>query len=366
MHAPASVAATSDRVFSQLEAGDFQSVHIATDARVGMRLIIAIHSTILGPAAGGLRMWAYAGEEEAIDDALRLARGMTYKYAAAGVDMGGGKAVLMADPRQGEGREELMRAVGRAVDGLGGRFRIGEDVGTTLDDMEQIFVETDHVNTLPADVGGVGDISFATARGTVQAMRVCAQRAWGSPDLAGRRVAVQGLGMVGAKAATMLREEGAEIVVCDLDGARVDAAVDELSATALAPEEIHRAEVDVFAPFALGAVVNDATLDELRAKVVVGSANNVLAEERHAGELEQRGIVYGVDFVANAGGAIYDADRLKKGGFVRRRALAHVDRIGERMQQVFDLADARETTSLEGAYAIAEQRLDTFRHLRSR
>jgi leucine dehydrogenase len=357
---------TPGPVFDALEVGGFEHVHLAADPEVGLRLVVAIHSTTLGPAAGGLRMWPYTNEQEAITDALRLARGMTYKYAAAGVDLGGGKAVLIADPRSDVQREELMRAVGRVVDALGGRFRIGEDVGTTLQDMEHIHAETDFVNTLPEDVGGVGDISFATARGTLQALRACAERAWGSPDLSGRTVAVQGLGMVGLKAATMLAEEGAKLVVCDLDAERVERAVDELGATAVDPDEIHRADVDVYAPFALGAVVNDTTLPEIRARVVVGSANNILAEDRHAEALEARGIVYGVDFIANAGGAIYDADRLKKGGFVPRRALAHVDRIGERMRETFAIADAEGITPLAAAYQLAERRLTTFRHLRSR
>lgn len=353
-------------LFAELERGGFERLHVAADDEIGLRLVIAIHSTTLGPAAGGLRMWSYDGEQEAIVDALRLARGMTYKYAAAGVDLGGGKAVLIGDPRSETGRELLMRGVGRVVESLGGRFRIGEDVGTTLQDMEAIHMETDYVNTLPEDIGGVGDISFATARGTLQALRACAERAWGTDDLEGRTVAVQGLGMVGAKAAAMLTEAGARLVVADLDGERVERAVDELGATAAATDEIHRADVDVFAPFALGAIVNDDTLPQIRAKVVVGSANNVLAEDRHAAELEARGIVYGVDFIANAGGAIYDADRLKKGGFVRRRALEHVDRIGDRMRETFAIADAEAITPLDAAYRLAEQRLAAFGRLRAR
>jgi leucine dehydrogenase len=353
-------------LFGALEAGDFEHVHVAADPHVGMRLIIAIHSTTLGPSAGGLRMWPYATEQEALADALRLARGMTLKYAAAGVDLGGGKAVLMGDPRSAAKSEELMRAVGRVVESLGGRFRIGEDVGTTLQDMEYIHAETDFVNTLPEDAGGVGDISYATARGTLAALRACAERAWGTPSIEGRRVAVQGLGMVGAKAAAMLAAEGAQLVVSDLDPKRVERAVDELGAVACAADAIHRADVDIYAPFALGAVINDETIPELRARIVVGSANNVLAEDRHAELLQARDIVYGVDFIANAGGAIYDADRLKKGGFVQRRALAHVDRIGDRMREVLATAEADGTTPLQAAYRLAERRLETFRRLRIR
>lgn len=353
-------------MLAAMEEGDFEHLHIATDSEIGMRLIVAIHSTALGPAAGGLRMWRYDSELDAVNDALRLARGMTYKYAAAGVDMGGGKAVLIADPGQRVGRDDLMRAVGRVVEHLGGRFRIGEDVGTTLEDMEQIFVETDHVNTLPQDLGGVGDISFATARGTMAAMAVCAKRAWGNEDLSGKTVAVQGLGMVGAKAARLLANAGAKLIISDIDEVRVASLQADLRAEVVSPDEIHGVDADIFAPFALGAVVNDSTIDEIKAKVVVGSANNVLAEDRHAQELVARDIVYGVDFVANAGGAIYDADRLKKGGFIKRRALAHVDSIGLRMREVFDIADREQITPLAAAYELAERRLATYRRLRVR
>lgn len=353
-------------IFDQLEADGYEQVVIASDKAIGMRLVIAVHSTTLGPAAGGLRMWPYATEVDAITDALRLARGMTLKYAAAGVDLGGGKAVLIGDPRSALKSEALMRAVGKVVEGLGGRFRIGEDVGTTLDDMELIHTETDYVNTLPEDVGGVGDISLATARGSVQATVACAERAWGNSDLTGRRIAVQGLGMVGEKAARLLSEAGAELVVADIDTDRADRVAAALGAEAVSAADIHRQEVDVFGPYALGGVLDDETIPELRAKVVVGSANNQLAEDRHATELADRGIVFGVDFIANAGGAIYDADRLRKGGFVRRRALAHVDRIGDRIRETFAVADADDVTPLAAAYRLAEARLATFRHLRTR
>lgn len=347
--------------FADLEDGGFEQLVVASDAAAGMRLVIAIHSTVLGPAAGGLRIWPYASERDAVVDAMRLARGMTLKYAAAGVDLGGGKAVLIGRPRGRVDGELLMRAVGRAVERLGGRFRIGADVGSTLEDMEHIFTETDFVNTLPEDLGGVGDISYATARGTIAAMHACAEQAWGSPDLRGRHVALQGLGMVGEKAARMLADLGAELTVCDIDPVRTDRVAAELGAAVADPADIHRVDADVFAPFALGAVVNDETVGEIAAKVVVGSANNVLAQDRHADELAARGIVYGVDFVANAGGAIYDADRLRKGGFVRRRALANVDAIGDRIRSTFAVAAADGVSPLQAAYDLAERRLAAFR-----
>ena len=188
----------------------FKKLQLCNDTATGLRAVIAIHSTALGPATGGLRMWTYADEQDAIMDALRLARGMTYKYAAAGVNLGGGKAVIIGDPKRDK-TEALMRAMGRMIDQLGGEYITGEDVGTTLEDMETLYAETDHVVTLPEHCGGAGDISPATALGSIEAMRACAERAWGTSDLAGRRVALQGLGMVGGKALPMLVEAGAEV-----------------------------------------------------------------------------------------------------------------------------------------------------------
>src|SRR3954471_22450264 len=192
----------------------FKKLQLVNDSASGLRAVIAIHSTALGPATGGLRMWTYESELAAIFDALRLARGMTYKYAAAGVNLGGGKAVIIGDPKTDKS-EALMRAMGRMIDQLGGEYITGEDVGTTLEDMETLYSETDYVVTLPEHCGGAGDISPATALGSIEAMRACAERAWGSADLTGRRVALQGLGMVGAKALAMLVEAGAEVLVTD-------------------------------------------------------------------------------------------------------------------------------------------------------
>ncbi len=341
----------------------FKKLQLCNDTATGLRAVIAIHSTALGPATGGLRMWTYASEQEAIFDALRLARGMTYKYAAAGVDLGGGKAVIIGDPKT-EKTEALLRAMGRMIDQLGGEYITGEDVGTTLQDMETLYSETDHVVTLPEHCGGAGDISPATALGTIQAMRACAQRVWGSPELDGRTVALQGLGTVGFKAARMLVEAGAKLTVTDIDAEKVDQAVEELGVGSVSPEQIFSLDVDIFAPYALGAVINDATVPELKAQIVAGAANNILAEDRHGDALQERGIVYAVDYVANSGGTIYDTDRYRKGGFQPDRAMTNVRRIYERTIEIFDIADRDGIGYREAADRMAEQRIDAINDVR--
>lgn len=332
------------------------------DQASGLRAIIALHSTALGPATGGTRMWPYESEDAAVLDALRLARGMTYKYAAAGVDLGGGKGVIIGDPKRDK-TEALLRAYGRFVDSLAGEYITGEDVGTTLADMEVIYGETDHIVTLPAHCGGAGDISPATALGAVSATRACAERVWGTPSLAGRTVALQGLGAVGQNALALLTEEGADVVVTDIDDAKVAEARERYGVRSVAPGEIYDQDVDIFAPYALGGIVNDETIPRLRCRVVAGSANNILAEERHGDELERRGIVYAVDYVANSGGTIFDTDRLRKGGFDRTRAMAAVERIFDRIHEIFDLAKAEGVPLYRAADRLAELRIAGLRDL---
>ncbi|MBS1882841.1 MAG: Glu/Leu/Phe/Val dehydrogenase [Actinobacteria bacterium] len=350
-------------LFDHMRRHRFKKVVLVNDTASGLRGAIAIHSTVLGPATGGLRIWPYADERAAILDAMRLAVGMTYKYAAAGLDFGGGKAVLIGDPRRDKS-EAMLRALGRMIDGLGGEYVTGEDVGTTLADMETIYAETDHVLTLPEHCGGAGDISPATALGVLEAMRACAKRAWGSPELAGRRVALQGLGVVGSQLLRLLDEAGAKVIACDLDPEKVARAEREHGVETVAPESIYDQDVDVFAPCALGAVLDDETIPRLRAGIVAGAANNVFAAARHAAALQERGIVYAVDFIANAGGTIYDSDRLRKGGFQTARAWAGVHRIFARTEQVHTLADAEGLTYQRAAERIAERRLEALSAVR--
>jgi leucine dehydrogenase len=350
-------------IFDYLVRYGYKKVVLCQNRDVGLRAVIAVHSTDLGPATGGLRMWTYQSEEDAIMDALRLARGMTYKYAAAGLNLGGGKAVIIGDPRT-EKSEALLRAVGRFIQSLHGEYQTGEDVGITLDDLEVIHGECDYVVTLPEHAGGAGPIGPATAIGVVEAMKACVEAALGAASLAGRRVALQGLGAVGWPALELLVKEGADVLVTDIDQAKVDAALRQFGVTAEAPDAIFAAPCDVFAPFALGAVINDQTVGALRCRVVCGSANNQLAEERHGDLLEQRGILYAPDYIANAGGTIFDTDRLLKGGFNRERALRNVLRIGERMREVIAIARREGIPTYRAADRLAEARLAMARSLR--
>lgn len=350
-------------VLDYMRKHNFKKVVLLNDTNTGLRGVIAIHSTALGPAGGGLRFWTYPTEQDAIMDAMRLARGMTYKYAAAGVNMGGGKAVIVGNPKTDK-TEALLRAYGRSVQLLGGEYKTGEDVGTTLQDMVTIQTETDHVITLPEYAGGVGDISPATAHGSIRATEAAAKRAWGSPNLKGKKVALQGLGVVGEKALPMYLERGAEVIVTDIDEEKVRKAVDEYGVKAVEPDAIYSQDVDIFAPYALGAIINDETIPQLKGKVVAGSANNILAEERHGDELERRGIVYAVDYVANAGGAIVDADRLQKGGFNRERAWENVDRIYDRIETVFEIADREKIPFYQAADHMAEERINAINNVR--
>jgi len=344
------------RILDYMQLHRFKKLVICNDTDSGLRAVIAIHSTALGPATGGLRMWTYANEQDAIFDALRLARGMTYKYAAAGVNLGGGKAVIIGDPKKDK-TEALMRAMGRFIDQQGGEYITGEDVGTTLDDMETLYSETDHVVTLPVHAGGAGDISPATALGAVLATKACALRVWGTDSLAGRTVALQGLGVCGYKALKLIVDEGATVIVTDVDTDKVSKAIAEFGVTGVAPDKIYDQDVDIFAPYALGAVINDDTIGRLRCKVVAGSANNIFAEERHGDELQARGIVYAVDYVANSGGTIFDTDRFRKGGFQPERAWANVRRVYERTLEVFDIADADGIAYYRAADRMAERRI---------
>ncbi|HWE62193.1 MAG TPA: Glu/Leu/Phe/Val dehydrogenase dimerization domain-containing protein, partial [Chloroflexota bacterium] len=261
-----------DGILSYMARYDYENLYFCQERETGLRAVIALHDTTLGPATGGCRMWTYAGELDAIEDALRLARGMTYKYAAAGLNLGGGKCVVLGDPAR-EKSEALFRTLGRFIDRLGGAYITGEDVGTTLRDMEYIRMETPYVVTLPRELGGAGNIAPATARGTLQGMRAACAAVFGSPELGARSVALQGLGMVGAEILKLLRAEGATVFVADIDEQRAHALAVQYEATMVAPDSIHSLEVDVFSPCALGAVIDDTTLPRLRCKVVAGCAN---------------------------------------------------------------------------------------------
>jgi len=345
-----------ESIFGYMETYDYENLFLCQDKALDFKAIIAIHDTTLGPATGGCRMWQYDSEMGAIEDALRLARGMTYKYAAAGVNLGGGKAVIMGDPRRKD-REPIFRALGKYINRLGGKYITGEDVGTTLKDMEYIRVETQHVVTLPTYLGGAGDIAPMTAFGVMRAMQACCKRVYGSDSIEGKTVTVQGLGAVGHNVVEQLKELGAKMVVSDIDPEKVATMVEQHGVDKVDPEAIYDTGCDIFCPCALGAIISDETLDRLKCKIVCGCANNQLKEERHGELLEKKGMVYAPDYIANAGGTIYDTDRLGVGGVSHERGRQKVSRIYQNMERVFEIADRDKIPSYLAADRMAEERI---------
>ena len=350
-------------IFDYMAANGHEKVLCFQNEDVGLRAVLAIHSTVLGPAAGGCRMWTYSDDLAAMEDALRLSKGMTYKYAAAGINLGGGKIVVIGDPKRIEGREMLFRALGRFIDSLGGEYLTGEDVGTTLQDMDHMRVETRNVITLPESAGGAGPIGPATAFGVLQAMRACVDHQSGSPSLRGKRVIVQGLGAVGVPMVEYLTSEGAIVLVSDIDQGKVAAMVTAHGATAIAPADVVAADVDIYCPCALGATIDDEAIAMLRASVVCGSANNQLAESRHGDELHRRGIIYAPDYIANAGGTVFDTDRLW-GGVNKDRGMAKVTKIFERMHEVFAISESEGIPTYAAADRMAEARINAYKAIK--
>jgi leucine dehydrogenase len=329
--------------------------------RSGIYVVVAIHSTALGPALGGARLWRYGALGDAIADALRLSEAMTYKAAAAGLDLGGGKAVVCLPPERElslEQRRELMLDLGDIVDSLDGRYVTAEDVGTGTDDMAVIHERTEHVVGLPVESGGSGDPSPITARGVEAAVRASCEHRYGTDDLAGRRVAVIGLGHVGSRLAERLAADGADLGVSDIDPGKRGLA-EQLEAHWLDPADVATAECDVLAPCALGGAIDGDNVERLRCEIVCGAANNVLAVRTLADRLAERGILYAPDFIANAGGLISVYGELHSLGGDHLDSL--VDGIGEALRRVFRTAEGRGVTPLEAARALAEERLNAAR-----
>jgi leucine dehydrogenase len=353
------------QLFEKLAEYRYEQLVFCHDKATGLRAVVAIHDTTLGPALGGCRMYPYVTEEDALVDVLRLARGMTYKAAASGLNLGGGKSVIIGDPRTDKS-EALFRSFGRYIETLGGRYIVAEDVGTSTEDANFIRVETSHVVGVDVTRGGSGDPSPFTALGVLQGMRACIEEVFGTTSLEGRTVAVQGLGHVGYNLCRLLHGEDARLIVTDVDRRAVERVVGEFGAKAVDPDEILTIPCDVFAPCALGAVLNDATVPDLRCQIVAGSANNVLAESRHGEVLAERGILYAPDYVINAGGLINVADELE--GYNERRATKRVMRIEDRIRRILAISRrdgvptnvAADTLALERIAAIGSmERLHT-------
>ncbi len=318
-----------------------------SDVASGYRGLIAVHDTTLGPALGGTRFWNYASEAEAITDVLRLSRGMTYKAAITGLALGGGKSVIIGDPHTTE-REAIFRAHGRAIDSLGGTYITAADVGTSVEDMEYIREETQWVTGL---LGRSGDPAPITAFGVCQGIKACARFRYGEESLEGRHVVVQGRGRVGYHLCKLLAEEGARLSVADIEEVRVRKAVADFEATALAPDEVYGTPADIFSPCALGAVINDDTLDALKVDIVAGSANNQLAETRHGKALHERGIVYAPDYVINAGGICSVYGELQ--GWTAEQSMEKAGGIYECLFQVLGLALAEDIPTSQAADSMA-------------
>ncbi len=343
--------------------GDHEEVLFCQDKNVGLRAIIAIHNTALGPALGGTRMWNYKTEEEALIDVLRLSKGMTYKAAAAGLNLGGGKAVIIGDPKT-QKNEALFRAFGHFVNSLNGKYITAEDVGTDVQDMEHVYMETPWVTGIPKEFGGSGDPSPYTAHGVLMGIKAAANEKFGTDSLKGMRIAVQGLGNVGSNLVKYLVEEGAKIIVADIDQARVKKCHDQYGAQAVSVEEILGVECDIQAPCAMGAIINDQTITKFKCKVIAGGANNQLAEARHGDQLRELGILYAPDYVVNAGGLMNVFVELE--GYSPDRAFEKTRKVYDNVKKVFEISKRDNIGTHTAADRLAEERIETIGRLKQR
>ncbi|MBU9724095.1 MULTISPECIES: branched-chain amino acid dehydrogenase [Bacillaceae] len=348
-------------LFKYMETYDYEQVVVCQDKESGLKAIIAIHDTTLGPALGGTRMWTYETEEAAFEDALRLAKGMTYKNAAAGLNLGGGKTVIIGDPRKDK-NEAMFRAFGRYIQGLNGRYITAEDVGTTVDDMDLVYQETEYVTGISPAFGSSGNPSPVTAYGVYVGMKAAAKEAFGTDSLEGKTVAVQGVGNVAFTLCQHLHEEGAKLIVTDINKEAVNRAVEEFGAKAVDPNDIYSVDADIYAPCALGATINDETIPQLKAKVIAGAANNQLRETRHGDIIQEMGIVYAPDYVINSGGVINVADELL--GYNRDRALKKVETIYDKISTIFEISKRDNVPTYVAADRMAEERIETMRKSR--
>lgn len=340
---------------------EYEEVVFFHDPPTGLRAIAAIHSTLLGPALGGTRFYPFASEEEALTDVLRLAKGMTYKAAVAGLDLGGGKAVIIGDPKRIKS-EELLRAYGRFLDSLGGRYITAEDVGTGRDDMDIVRRETRWVTGVSRTLGGSGDPSPVTAWGVFNGLKAAAQAGLSGRPLGDLHVVVQGVGKVGYHLMKHLVEEGARVTVADVDVDAVGRAVNDFGVDTVEPDKAHAVECDIFAPCALGGVIRDDTLPELKCAVVAGAANNQLQRPEHGDALHEMGILYAPDFVINAGGLINVADELM--GYDRERAMRRVESIYRTLREVFRRSKTEGIPPSRAADLLAEERMRSVSRVR--
>lgn len=351
-------------VFDLMQQMGHEQLVFCHDPHSGLNAIISIHNTTLGPALGGTRLWNYNSHEEAIIDALRLSRGMTYKAAISGLNLGGGKAVIVADPSMKS--EALWRRYGKFVDSLNGKYITAEDVNTSARDMEYIALETDHVTGVPEYMGGSGDPSPFTAYGVFVGMKASAKKVWGSDSLSGKKVLVQGVGHVGQYLVGHLIEDGAKVYISDINAEKVKQTVDKFrSVEVVDGADIFNIEMDIYAPCALGATVNDESIAKMKCPIIAGAANNQLADENvHGPMLIEKGILYAPDFLINAGGLINVAAELD--GYNRDRVMGNVEKIYDRTLDIYKLSETEKIHTQAAATKIAEKRLQDIANVKAR
>ena len=355
----------SINLFELLKDYEHEQVVFCHDKETGLKSIIAIHDTSLGPALGGTRMWNYANESDALIDVLRLSRGMTYKSAISGINLGGGKAVIIGNPHTDKS-EMMWRRYGKFVDSLNGKYITAEDVGTSTADIEYVFEETKHVAGKPKYLNGSGDPSPFTAYGVYLGMKASAKKAMGSDSLNGKKIVVQGVGHVGYYLLDHLLKEGAVVSICDINEANLKAATDKHKVTVINPNEVFDQDCDIYAPCALGATINDDTIDKLKCQIIAGAANNQLQNEKTHGDLvKAKGIVYAPDFLINAGGVINCYIEVC-GDYNEERSMNAINKIYNRSLEIFKLSDDEHINNHEAAIKIAKQRIESGRALKAR
>ena len=346
----------SASVFAEVSKLGHEQIVFCHDEPTGLKAIIGIHNTVLGPALGGTRMWNYATEEEALIDVVRLSRGMTYKAAISGLNLGGGKAVIIGDASHMK-NEAFLRRFGKFVNSLNGKYITAEDVNMKTSDMQYISMETKHVTGLPMDMGGSGDPSPVTAYGVYVGMKAAVNKAFGTDSLSGKKVSVQGVGQVGMYLVEHLVKEGAEVYITDINEAKLAKISSNTGAKVVGMEEIYGLDVDVYAPCALGASINDDTIGRLKCRVIAGAANNQLKDEiRHGQMLLDKGIVYAPDFVINAGGIINISSELA-GSYNKEQAYAWTEKIYDTCTNILNKSEADKIPSQQSAMLLAEKRI---------
>jgi leucine dehydrogenase len=345
-----------DPVFGQASFNDHEQIVFCHDKDTGLKAIIGVHNTVLGPALGGTRMWKYSNEWEALNDVLRLSRGMTFKSAISGLNLGGGKAVIIGDSKLDK-TPEMMTRFGQFVNSLSGKYITAEDVGTTTADMDLIRDVTPYVTGISEERGGSGNPSPVTAYGVYMGMKAAAKHQFGSDSLAGKKVLVQGTGHVGETLIDYLTKEGALVQISDINEARMQEVGAKYGAKIYTGEDVYTADVDIYAPCALGATINDATIDKIKAKVIAGAANNQLANDIvHGKILQEKGILYAPDFLINAGGIINVYAEIV--GYDKAEAMRRTENIYNTTLEIFSLAESKGLTTQQAAMSIAQQRID--------